>query len=242
MWNWNKIYSSELDQFKYIYMKNATLTRKISRNIEDYGPKIAIKKGLAYLLRPFYNNAVYRIYGIDLRNWEVREVDRDDFIFQIVDGEDSEIINQIEAMEEWLRGKLKAKVEKGRLCLVALDKEQVAGFNLIAFGEVFLPLDRLRKVFEADEAWSEHITVNKGYRRRGLGSDLRYKVFLELRKIGIKKLYGGTFIDNEPNLRLSRKVGFLELNDIHYFKLLGYKKCQYREVNKSVTLKSPMNT
>ena len=207
-----------------------TFSRRIIRNIEDYGALSASKKALAYCLKPFYEKKVYRIYGIELENAEVREVDRDCFAFKIINKEDTEIVKQIEAMEEWLHGKLEEKLKRKGLCLVILDKERVVGFNLISFGEVYIPLLKLRKVFMQDEAWSEQITIHKDYRQRGLASKLRYRIFLELKKKGIKKLYGGALRNNEPSLKLARKVGFKELTDVHFLKFFGHKHYGYHQI------------
>jgi len=208
------------------------LLRKIIRNVEDYGMLISLKKSLSYPLKPFYENRVYRIYKIELENTEVRKVDRKDFTFKIVNSKDSIIIKQIESMEEWLHGKLGTGLEKQKMCLVALDKEKVAGFNLISFGEVFIPLLKYNKIFASDEAWSEQITVHKNYRRKGLATDLRRRIFLELKKKGIKKLYGGSLKRNKIALRLARKVGFENLIDMHFIKFCWYKKHRCKELNK----------
>ena len=141
-----------------------------------------------------------------------------------------QLINQIEKMEEWLSGKIALKLKKGNVCLVALDEGKVAGFNLVNFGEVFIPLIKMKKFFNKNEAWSEQITVSKDYRGKGLATDLRYMVFNELKNKGIKRFYGGTLIDNQANLKLTRKVGLQELVDIHYFKLFFFKKWKYQPI------------
>ena len=213
-------------------MLEMVLLKKIKRNIEDFGALVALKKGLMYSLKTFYENRVYRIYCIELENLEIPEVDKNDFTFKIINSKDSIIIEQIKGMEEWLYGELETKLERQGLCLVALDKERVAGFNLIAFGEVFIPLLKHKRILAQDEAWSEQITIHKDYRQRGLASDLRYRIFFELKKKSIRKLYGGTLKSNEIALRLARKVGFKELADVHFKKFFGYKNYHYNELNK----------
>lgn len=208
------------------------LLRKLKRNIEDYGAITALRKGLMYSLKPFYENRVYRIYRIELENLILRNVGRNDFTFRIIDSKDSMIIEQIEKMEEWLHGELVTRLEKKGLCLAALDKERVAGFNLIAFKEAFIPLLKHKKVLPQDEAWSEQITVHKDYRRRGLASDLRYRIFFELKKKGIRKLYSGALKSNEIGLRVNRKVGFKEIADVKFIRFLGYKNYRCNRLNK----------
>ena len=58
------------------------------------------------------------------------------------------------------------------------------------------------------------------------------KAFAELKNRGVKKVYGGTLRSNEPNLRLSSKVGFKELTDIHYTNFLGHKRWRQKEIRK----------
>jgi hypothetical protein len=82
-------------------------------------------------------------------------------------------------MEEWLEGRLASKLAKGSLCLVAMDGNIVAGFNLVGFGEVHMPLVNGKRIFRNGSAWSEQITVNTKYRGKGLGSELRYHLRIE---------------------------------------------------------------
>lgn len=213
------------------------LLRKIQRNVEDYGFLNTVKKGMLYLLTPIYEDKVYTIYGIDLENLQPKRFDNNRFTFKKLEKDNIEIIKQIEKMEEWLRGKLEFKLKKGALCLVALQKEKVAAFNLISFSEVLIPLIRLKKSFAEDEAWSEQITVHKDYRQKGLGTELRYRVFSELKTRGIKRLYGGSLKNNQANLKLTRKVGFQELVDINYkrekisfIRTLKWKKCSSQKL------------
>ena len=93
-------------------------------------------------------------------------------------------------MEEWLKGKVASRLEAVGLCLVALDGERVAGFNLVSLGEGRIPLIGLRRDLRENEVWSDQITVSKNYRDKGLGSTLRYRIFKELKKRGVRRIYG----------------------------------------------------
>jgi hypothetical protein len=140
---------------------------------------------------------------------------------------------QIEKMEEWLHGKLIKKLEKNSICLVALDKEKVIGFNLISFGEVYIPLLKLRKALKGDEAWSEQISIHKDYRKIHLASDLRYCVFEELKKRKTKTFYGSALVSNESSLNLAHKLGFANLMDIHFTRCLIFKSWKYIKLDVS---------
>jgi GNAT superfamily N-acetyltransferase len=154
----------------------------------------------------------------------------DDFRFEMLRAEDTDIIEQIEQHSEWLSGQLADKLRNGQICVVALDGRKMVGFNLINFGCVEIPLLETTRQFRPDAAWSEHIAVHTDYRGRGLGARLRYFIFGELKKRGYKRLYGGTLGTNLPSLKLARKVGFSEYADVIYTKILFHKTWQFKKV------------
>jgi ribosomal protein S18 acetylase RimI-like enzyme len=207
------------------------LFHKIYRNLQDYGWRITIEKTLAYLIRAIYFRQVYRIYRINLEgidpssNFGVQNL-----TFMTLTTQNGDLIGQIENIAEWLRGRLKKALEDGQICLVALDGDQVAGFNLINLDQATLVLVNLQKKLRKRSAWSEHIAVKKEYRKSGLGSQLRYRIFDELQKRGIRRLYGGTLRSNIASLSLARSVGFQEISDIHYRKFLSLEKWRYQRV------------
>ncbi len=207
------------------------LIRKLQRNIEDYGVVTTAKRSLFYLIKPVYEHTVCRIYSIDLNSIHVHHMKLDNDRFKFISKNDLNLIMQIEKMEEWLYGKLKAKLEKNSICVAVLDKEKVIGFNLISFGEVYIPLLKLRMALKDDEAWSEQISIHKDYRRMHLGSDLRYCVFEELKKKKFKTLYGSVLISNESSLKMAHKLGFKNLMDIHFTRYLIFKTWQYIKLN-----------
>lgn len=207
-----------------------TSWKKIHRNLRDYGILSTSIKSARYLLSPLFQHQVYRIYCLDLKTWAGRERRALKFTFQFAGPGDVEIIRQIEAMEEWLLGKVQGKLKMKSICLVALDNNRVAGFNLVSFGEIYMPLVRLSRKIADNEAWSEQITVSKNYRRMGLGSEMRYRVFDELKRRNIWKVCGGALRDNTASLGLARQLGFREVEDIHFLKFFGFKKWKYDEV------------
>lgn len=205
--------------------------RKFQRNLEDYGWSITLRKGLGYLFKAVYAHQVYRIYRIDLTKPHAPvEPDGHGLIFRILDPDDDRAIVQIENVHEWLRGGLKETIKSGALCLTAFDGEFVAGFNLIGFGEVFMPLVNKKRSFAKAHAWSEQIAVHKDFRQKGLGAQLRYRIFDELRRRGFKRLYGGALTSNLASLKLARKVGFREIVDLHYIQIFGHDTWRYKRV------------
>jgi ribosomal protein S18 acetylase RimI-like enzyme len=209
------------------------LAHKIHRNLQDYGWYITAQKTLAYLVRSIYFRKTYRIYRINLEATKPPEdLNKYNFTFKILTTQNVDLIAQIESTAEWLRGQLKNALANGQLCLVALDGDQVAGFNLISFDHATLVLVNLNKKLQRDFAWSEHIAVKKEFRKTGLGSQLRYRIFRELKKRGIRRLYGGTLPSNTASLSLARSVGFKEIADIHYRKFFGFEKWRYRGIRR----------
>ncbi|MHA2052198.1 MAG: N-acetyltransferase family protein [Candidatus Hodarchaeales archaeon] len=191
-----------------------------------------LKNGIFYLISKFYENRIYRIYRIDLSQFSPKPLEHTEFCFELLKSNnlDINIIRQIEKMEEWLKYKLESRFKSGCICLVASDNGKVIGFNLVAFNEVFIPLISMKKKLKPHSAWSEQISVHKNYRGKGLGVQLRYRILTELHKSGIKTFYGGTLINNIPNLMLTRKIGFEEFVDVHYFKLFNNKRWRYKRI------------
>lgn len=204
--------------------------RKFTRNLRDYGIAITLRKSLGHLFGFLYDSTVYRIYGMDLEKSNIPQRKDGELVYRLIAPSATDCILQIEAMEEWLEGSLASKLAKGSLCLVAMDGNVVAGFNLVGFGEVHMPLVNGKRNFRNGSAWSEQITVNNKYRGKGLGSELRYRMFGELKRQGYKKFYGGTRSDNQANLKLTRKVGFKEIADIRYMKLLTMERWRLERV------------
>lgn len=199
--------------------------RKIRRNLSDYGVLTTLAKMLAALVSVVYEHTVYRVYCRDLGEEHTPSPPKlpSSIKFRMLDSQNVEdsMVSQIEGMEEWLEGGLTRKLREGGVCLVALDGPEVAGFNLVACSRVEIPLVRQTRKLLKNEAWSEQITVHRRYRRHGLGTALRCRMFLELRRRGIQRFYGGALLSNEASHALSRKLGFREIEDLHYRRLFG---------------------
>jgi len=206
------------------------LLRKVQRNVQDVGVRITTLKIASYLIRVLYEKRVYRIYGIDLSTKSSREPTHSRFIFQLLRSEDANFIQQIESLAEWLQGNLRNRLEEKNLCLVALDDNIVAGFNLVCLGHISIPLLGMERKLRPYEAWSEQISVRRSYRKHGLGVDLRHCIFEELRRQGIRKFYGATLVNNSAALALARRAGFREIADVHYRKILRRKTMRYKRV------------
>ncbi len=208
------------------------LLKKFKRNLSDYGFLIAVKKMITYPFEKIYKRKDYLIYKKDLRTYNPSNKSNPSFEYKFYDSHnlDKKVIDQILSMEEWLTDKMESILKYGGLCAVALDGEKVAGFNLVSFNKVYMPLLELDKKFRKDQAWSEQITVSKDYRKQGLGSILRYKMFNELKERGYRALYGGTMWDNWSNIELSKKVGFEIFVKVSLKRILNNKKYTYHRI------------
>ncbi len=197
--------------------------KKIRRNFTDYGLCITVKKSLATLLCSVYENTSYRVYMINLNEHIGLQSKNNNFAFKLINVHDNDLINQIEDIEEWLQDRVKAKVQKGDLCLIALDGQTVAGFNIVSLKDGKMPLVHFKRKLRTHEAWSEQISVHKNYRGQKLASNLRIRMFLLLKERGITKFYGGAQISNTASLNLAKRVGFKEIATIQYKKLFSKK-------------------
>jgi len=212
-------------------MELALAVKKFFRNLRDYGLGTTAAKGVKYVARPLFEHTRYRVYAIDLQGLAVAPaVAGTGITFHSVRPGDAALIHQIGEAEEWLAGGLEAKLRNNGLCVAALHGGTLAGFNLIAFGTVYLPLVKLHKQLQPDEAWSEQISVGKEYRKQGLAANIRYCIFRELQSRGIARLYGATLVSNSASLKLARRVGFRDIEEIQYRSIFGHRTWQYRKI------------
>lgn len=217
-----------------VWQRLYVLARKVQRNFEDYGWWVATRKSLLSLFEPIFCYQVYRCYRVNLETAQPQvKWQGHGLVFKILGADDEAEIDQIENLAEWLRGSLRKKIAAGGMCLVALQNEKVVGFNLVAFGEVLIPLINLQRTFRKSQTWSEHIAVHRDCRRRGIASQLRYRAFEELRKRGIKRVYAGALRHNVVSLESARKVGHREFVDVRYLKLLGMETWRYKRLKRA---------
>lgn len=206
--------------------------KKLRRNYQDYGLRVTLDKTCARAMAIAMESRTYRIYRIRLDRFIPAEMDTGGLELRLLRDDEDSLIDQIEGLEEWLLGKIRQKLSSDSICLVALDERRVAGFNLVSFGKVYMPLVEMTRMFRNNEAWSEQITVNRDYRGRGLATILRLTVFGVLKDRGVTRFYGGTLPLNIANRKLSKKVGFQEIADIHYRRILNNKTWLFKRIRK----------
>jgi hypothetical protein len=74
----------------------------------------------------------------------------------------------------------------------------------------------LKVLLENDEAFSEQITVHKKYRRKGVGTQIRFMAYMELKKKGINKIYSSASINKIASIRSIEKVGGKKIGRFFY--------------------------
>jgi GNAT superfamily N-acetyltransferase len=198
--------------------------RKLRRNAVDYGIATAMSKAFKAVVGVVYTRTAYRVYARTLGDGEGPIPPPPGLSFRLLDPEglSDDMVSQIEGMEEWLWGRLRSRMANGDICLAALDGERVAAFNLVAMrGTVQIPLIRASRDLGPGEAWSEQITVHRDYRRRGLGTAVRCRLFHDLHRRGVRTLYGGTLAANHVSRSFARSLGFLEVEEIRHTRVLG---------------------
>jgi hypothetical protein len=170
---------------------------------------------------------------LDLNKRVGKRIKNQNFKFKLINSEDEKIIEQIENMEEWLRGQLKEKLKNNCMCMAVLDGNIVAGFNYVSIGEGFIPLLKLKIAIGENEAWSEQITISGEYRRMGLGNELRNQFYKELKKRGVRALYGHRQEFNVASKQSARKYTSEIIVRAEYTQILWDKrlKCIKTKVN-----------
>jgi ribosomal protein S18 acetylase RimI-like enzyme len=206
--------------------------RKIQRNLHDYGIRQTVAKVCLGISSPLFHSRTYRLYRADLRSLRMPPRKDLSLTFRFLTDKDKDCLRQILQMEEWLHGRLEEILQQGGLCLVAMDGSTVAGFNLVAFDAIHIPVVHYARRLRGRQAFSIQITVHRAYRGRGLGSSLRQEILRALQEQGVRYFYGGTDIHNEANLALSRKVGLKEIADVCYRKILWRERTIVQRVSR----------
>jgi GNAT superfamily N-acetyltransferase len=193
--------------------------KKINRNFYNFGIWVTVKKTFYSLLNPVYRKLTYKIYLIDLNNFNRPPMRSNKFDFKFVKEDDVNIIRQIEDMEEWLHNRIIDKLNNNCICLAAIENDTVAGFLIANPKELNIPWMKYKKSLRGNECYGEQITINKQYRKMGLATSLRLKVFDEIAKRGITKFYVGIPTWNRIIRKSVNKFGFTYLADISYLRV-----------------------
>jgi hypothetical protein len=198
--------------------------RKVVGTLQDDGWMVLVARSINFALKPLYEHHRYRLYRISLSAPTEPPSEIEGVVFRIVEAWDRDAIQQIEDNSEWLKGTIHARIEGGACCIAAFKGRQLAAFNLVSFGRVYIPLVDVTRTFGLDEAWSEQISTVHRFHRKGLASQLRFRMFETLRARGIRMFYGGAPIDNLASLALARRVGFQEFAEIRFTRIIRVRR------------------
>lgn len=70
-----------------------------------------------------------------------------------------------------------------------------------------------------DDAAEVAVFIHQEYRSRGLGTLLLSELVQQARRMGLRRVWGMTELDNVPMLRLARSLGFVSADDPRQFYL-----------------------
>lgn len=214
-------------------MQYKILKNKLKRNLNDYGASVCFKKMISHLLKPLFEHKALIFYKIELKEKNNINFYANSFIFKLIGPKDVSLIGQIESMEEWLHGRLEGKLLKGGICMAVLDNDKVIGFYLAALNEVFIPLLKVRVVLRDGDSWGEQITIIKNYRRRNLATELKNRIYMELKNRGINNVYGHVAGYNKASLKSVEKFLSKKLSIVHYVKIFHFERLWYRKLPSS---------
>ena len=156
------------------------------------------------------------------------------FEFSFLSSNDNGLAEQIEKLSGISRDLVLEKVRNGGECIIARNSDGLAGFNLISTGDRvhILYLDAFLSLSKS-EVWGEQITVLPQYRRSGVATDIRYKLFERLLKRGYTKLIGGDVPFNKKSGLLAKKLGFVEREKGTLVRILMWKKLYSQKLSPS---------
>ncbi|MCL6565609.1 MAG: GNAT family N-acetyltransferase [Acidobacteriia bacterium] len=88
--------------------------------------------------------------------------------------------------------------------LLLWDRERVVGHGILC---------------PQDDSAEVAVFIHQEYRGRGLGTLLLSELVQQARRMGLRRLWGMTELDNVPMLRLARSLGFVSADDPRQFYL-----------------------
>jgi GNAT superfamily N-acetyltransferase len=216
--------------FKRLIDHIIIMKKKFLRHVEDYGITHSLKRTTRFLVSPVFQKPHLIIYEIDIINTPEKQIPKKGYAFKLLEPKDSDFIDQIEVIAEYLKGKLKAKLSTNGICMAVIEQNRVVGFNLASAGEVYLPFLKARVITDTDEAWSEQITIHKDHRKKGLGGALRNRFYAELRKKGFKALYGHREKFNIASERSAKEYTSRLLVKAEYLKIITFEILRYSKL------------
>jgi GNAT superfamily N-acetyltransferase len=203
--------------------------KKLNRNIKDYGLVASIKKSCPYIFRTIYDNRSWFVTKVDFAIGNTLRNPLNSFDFRLIQENDSEIIGEIENLEEWLKGKVGEMLSDNHMCVVAFDRDRLIGFYLGGFKEHLIPNTKVKLLLNKNEALGVQITVKKDYRGAGLATDLRRTFYKEVQAIGIKKVFGYVATHNKSSLNSAKKVQATVLGILSYSRVLNHNRLVYQK-------------
>jgi len=201
--------------------------KKLLRNFYDHGIWVLLKKCILHLIKPLYTKELIVLYKIDIKNATANKNHTNNYTFRFISSVDTAAIKQIIAMEEWIDDELQDKLSGGSICMGAFDKDKLIGFYLASFSQTVIPLLTLQLYFKNDVAWGDQITVHRNYRKQNVATELKSRIYFELKNKGIRNVYGNTRASNKAALRSIAYFSPEKAMLFRYFRFLSYETLKY---------------
>jgi hypothetical protein len=192
--------------------------------LRDLGAFHLVRRSLEEsLLKHLFFVRQFIIYEKQLTDLDDINLSNPDFEFSFISLANDDILRQIEEQSGLSREMVSEMLKDGSECLVAMDGETLAGYNLVSYGTVNVHyLERHMKLSKS-EAWSDQIFTALPYRRSGVAIDLRQIMFHHLGMKGYTKFIGGYLPYNTRPGMLARKLGFIEKEKVTLVKIFRQK-------------------
>ena len=193
--------------------------------LRDSGVKHTLRRILEEtLLGKLYLSRQFIVYEKQLTELDPVRLGNPNLSFSFVSLDNQDILEQMEKLSGWPQDLVATRLADSGECLVAVDNNGLAGFNLVGYGNIYIHyLDRHLTLSDS-EAWSYQIFVSPPYRRSGVATDLRHIMFRHLASKGYTKLLGGYLSSNVKAGMLAESLGFVEREKVTLVKMLNWKR------------------
>lgn len=215
-----------------IRQKLSLYWRKATVALRDLGIKHMLRRVMEEaLLRHLFLTRQYILYEKQLTELDSVQLRNPQLNFSFISADSHKILHQIEELSGLSQEMVSEMLIDGGECLVAMDDDNLAGFNLISYGDIYIHYLERNLMLSESEVWSEQIFVSLPYRETGVATDLRQIMFHHLADKGYTKLIGGYLPYNVSAGMLAKSLGFIEKEKVTLVKIFGWKKYFVRKLH-----------
>jgi ribosomal protein S18 acetylase RimI-like enzyme len=122
----------------------------------------------------------------------------------------------------------RARLARGRTCLLGFHQDEVAAYGWIT-DEVVFAIDNLQLRLGPGDAYVDDIYTLPAYRRQGIGSELHLRRLQYLKERGFKRSVLIVRVDNVPALKIDKKLGYEEADRLTFRRILLKRDYHYHK-------------